>query len=269
MAAKKKAPTRRKKPVNPLDTAIDSKEKLATQRRAEDHALWEQWREAPSPQTLRPLLRRFEPVLKAKLQQYRAPNVNEAAFETNLKLQALNAFQTFDPNRASLRTHVENNLRRSMRFNAQHQNYAYIPEGQMAYIGVLDRARDELLEDTGNEPSHTQLATFINQRPDMLGGKKPLTPKMVARIQGNRRRDVISSSLEGGVERTPSRNEAVLGLMHAALKPDQQQVFNHIYGMNGAPRITSTSVLAKRLGKSPSQISRLKSGIAEEYKKYL
>jgi DNA-directed RNA polymerase specialized sigma subunit len=267
MATKKKAP--RRKRVNPLDAALNSKEKLAAERRAEDHALWEQWKVDPNPQTLRPLLRRFEPLLNAKLQQYRAPTVNPAAFKTNLKMHALNAFETFDPSRASLRTHVENHLRRSMRFNVQQQNYAYIPEGQVAYIGALDRARDELLEETGEEPSHAQLATFVNQRPDMLGAKKPLTPSMVSRIQGGRRKDVVSSSMEGGVEVAPSRNEAVLGLMHAALNPAQQQVFNHIYGMNGAPRITSTSALAARLGKSPSQISRLKTSIATEYKKYI
>jgi DNA-directed RNA polymerase specialized sigma subunit len=267
---KKKARKKATRNVDPLDDALNSKQKLAAKNRAEDHALWQQWQQNPTQQTLRPLMRRFEPVVRAKVQQYKAPNVNTAAFRSNLKLHLMNAFETFDPNRASLRTHAENHLKRSMRFNAQHQNYAYIPEGQTAYIGAIDRAKEELAEDAGEEPSHNQIAQFINSRPDLLGGKKRLTPSFVARVQGSRRKDVISSSVEGDIApQAASRNEAVLGLLRPALKADEQTVFDHIYGVNGTTRIQSTSALAKKLGKSPSQVSRLKSRIAAQYKKYL
>lgn len=267
---RKKAAKRGRKTVDPLDSALDSSQKLAAQRRAEDQQLWEQWRQDPNQQNMHVLMRRFEPVFRAKVNQFKAPNVNTSAFRANLKLQAVKAFETYDPSKAALRTHLDTHLKRSMRFNAQHQNYAYIPEGQTAYIGAIDRAADEMQEADGRMPSHGQIAQFVNSRPDLLGGKKKLTTTMVSRIQGNRRKDIVGSTLDA--DATPyavNRNESVLGLLRPTLKPDQQQVFDHIYGTNGAPRIQSTSALAKRLGKSPSQISRLKSGIAAQYKKYI
>lgn len=263
--AKKKA-----KRVDPLDAALSSKEKLAAQRREEDLQLWQQWQKKPDQKNMHTLMRRFEPVFRSKVNQFKAPNVNTSAFRGNLKLHAVKAFETYDPNRASLRTHLDNHLRKSMRFNAQHQNMAYIPEGQTAYIGAIDRARDELLEGTGQEPSHTQIAQFVNQRPDLVGGKKRLTGRMVARVQGNRRKDVIGSTMEADpTAYATNRNESVLGLLRPTLNQKQQQVFDHLYGMNGKPRVDKTGVLAKKLGLSPSQVSRLKSGIAKKYKKYI
>jgi DNA-directed RNA polymerase specialized sigma subunit len=265
--AKKKATRRR---VNPLDEALNAKEKLAAQRRAEDLQLWQTWRANPSQQTLRPLMRRMEPIIRDAENRFKAPNVNRAAFRSNVKTHILDAFDRLDPEKGAVRTFVGANVKRALRFNAQHQNYAYIPEGQTAYIGALDRAREELMEDNGTEPSHNQMAQFINQRPDLLGNKKKLTPRTVARIQGSRRKDIVSSSIEGDIAPiAATRNEAVLGLLPATLTPDELQVFNHIYGQNGAPRINSTNALAKRLGKHDSQISRLKSSIAKKYKQYL
>ena len=268
----RKRAVRRRKPMqtDPLDEALSSQEKLAAQRRVEDHRLHDEWKKKPNQQNMHALMRRFEPVFRAKVNQYKAPNVNTSAFRGNLKLQAVSAFETFDPNKASLRTHLDNHLKRSMRFNAQHQNMAYIPEGQTAYIGGIDRAVDEMQESNGKQPTHGQIATFVNQRPDLLGGKKRLTSRMVGRVQGNRRKDIVGSTLDAdSAPYATNRNEQVLGLLRPALKPDQQQVFDHIYGSNGAQRINSTGALAKKLGKSPSQISRIKSGIAAKYKKYI
>jgi DNA-directed RNA polymerase specialized sigma subunit len=256
--------------VNPIDAAMSAQEKLAEQRRQEDVNLWQSWQQSPNQKTLQPLMRRFEPVFRAKVNQYKAPNVNQSAFRANLKLHALNAFETYDPSKAALRTHVENHLRKSMRFNAQNQNMAYLPEGQTAYIGPIDRARDELTDETGFEPSHTQIAKFVNERPDLLGGKKRLNATTVARIQGGRRKDIIGSTIEGDpAPYAASRNEQVLGLLRPTLKPQEQKVFDHLYGMNGKPRIDRTGALAKQLGMSSSQVARLKTRIASQYKKYI
>jgi len=263
--AKKKA----KRTMDPLEEALNAQEKLAAQRKAEDVQLWQQWKANPAPETLQPIMRRFEPVFRSAVQQYKAPQVSETAIRTNMQLQTLNALETYNPDRAALRTHVSNHLRKVMRFNAQHQNNTYIPEGQAAYIGGIDRAADELRQELGVDPSHGQIASFINQRPELLGGKKPLTARNVAGIQGSRRKDIIGSTMESDpAPSAASRNEAVLGLLRPALRPSAQPVFDHIYGFNGAPKITQTSVLAKRLDRSQSQISREKTHIIEKYKKY-
>lgn len=253
-----------------LEAKSELSEKVATKRQADDLHQWRAWKENPSEDTLQPLLRRLAPVFRNKEQQLRAPNVSSSAMRAHMKLRALDAFNTYDPERSALRTHVENHLRKAQRFNAQHQNYAYIPEWQSEQIGPIDRARDALMDVQGFEPTHGQIAAYINSTPDLQKGRGKMTARTVATVQGSRRNDVLSSSLEGDpVGLAASRAEAVLGLLPQALTPEELVVFNHIYGRNGAPTITASGDLARKLGKSVSQVSRLKSSIADKYKRYL
>lgn len=258
---------RKKGKMNPLDDALSAKEKLAAQRREEDHAIWQQWQQNPTPDNMHPLMQRFEPMIKQKARLWRAPNVNESAFRANLKLQAIDAFKTFDPDKgAALRTHLENRLKKSMRFNAQQQNMARIPEAKSYQIGGIMRAQDELREDLGRDPTPAEISEFLNP---MLTPRKQLTAKKVEQIQQAQIKDVMGSAFESDpVPKAIGRERQVITLLRPALTPDQQVVYDHLYGLNGKQRVTSTTELAKTLGKSPSQISRLRTGIFQTFQRY-
>ena len=254
---------------NPIETALDAgaAEKLAAKK--QDLELWETWKANPTTGNLNRLYRRFQPVYNQQLRQNKAPNVNEAGFDGKMKQQAIKAFATYDPKRSALRTHVQNSMKGLIRHNAKHQNYGFIPEEQVGFIGSIDRSIDALQEINGREPSHKEIADYANSN-GFVTGKKKLTGRMVARVQGNRRRDVIASGMESDPTGfTTDRNRAILPLVRHELTPDEQTVFDHLYGHNGAVRINSTGQLAKKLGKSASQVSRLKSSIARKYKKHL
>lgn len=251
---------------NPIDEALDAKEKVAAQRRAKDVQMWEQWKKAPTPDTLRPLMNRFEPVLRSKVQMWKAPGVNEAAFKANLRIHTMDAFNTFNPEKAGLRTHLENRLKKSMRFNVQQQNYAYIPEAKAGRIGDVARATDELGEELGRTPTPVEVADFLNPN---LSKRQQLSPKKVQQIQQAQFGDVIGSSFESDpTPRAISREREVVGLLRPALNAEQQKVYDHLYGANGAQQTTSTTQLAKLLGKSPSQVSRLRTAILKKFNKF-
>ena len=65
-----------------------------------------------------------------------------------------------------------------------------------------------------------------------------------------------------------NRQREILGLLRPELSRDQQTVFDHLYGLNGKQKVTSTGQLAKVLGKSPSQISRLRTDILNRFNQY-
>lgn len=245
---------------NPIDNAFDGQVKAAAEKRAEDLKLWEAWKQNPGPETTRPIMQRFEPVFKAKIRQWKAPNVNEDAFRTELQLRTLKALETFDPSKAGFRTHLEFHLQKAMRFNANQQNYARIPEGQARRIGKIDSARNELSEELGRDPTHEEIAELLNSR--LVGKEKALSGKQVAKIQASRINDVVLSSLEQDPSPNAiNRDREIISLLRPTLKPDEQVVFDHLYGINGRPLISSTNELARTLGKQPSQISRLRSSI--------
>jgi DNA-directed RNA polymerase specialized sigma subunit len=251
---------------NPLESYTEEREKRAAEQRAQDTELWHQWKQDPTPNTLEPLLKRFDNVIGQRVSMWKAPNVSESALRANLHGLAIKAFETYDPNKAALNTHLQNTLRRGLRFTRKNQNLAYIPEAKVERIGPIDRAVDELTEELGRPPSPAEISSHMNQS---LPQGKRLTSGKVQEIQGQRRSDLFESGSEfDPVSFSSPREQEVLSLLRPSLSQDHQQVFDHLYGLNGKARITSTGEIAQRLGKSPSQVSRVKKHIEGLYRRY-
>lgn len=258
---------------NPHDQYTDARKKFAAQQRQQDVELWHQWKQDPGPHTLEPLLKRFDNVIGSRVSMWKARNVNEAALRANLQGLAIKAFETYDPDKAGLNTHVQNTLKRGLRFTHQNQNLAYIPEAKVEKIGPINRAVDELNEMYGRTPTPEEIANHMNMD---LPTHKQLTPAKIREIQKQQRPDLFESGLQSknptstfdpGAFSSP-REQEVLSLLRPTLNQDQQQVFDHLYGLNGRARITSTGQIAQKIGKSPSQVSRTKKHIEGLYKRY-
>jgi DNA-directed RNA polymerase specialized sigma subunit len=252
---------------DPIEEHLDNKQKLAAQRKAEDMALYEAWKADPSPTTTEPIMKRLAPVFRSKEISWKAPAVNPAAFQAKAKSLAIEGLKTYDPQKGTaLRTWVEHRLQPLKRFNVEQQNYAKIPEAKAARIGDIQGATDDLKEELGRDPTHAEIAEYVNPQ---LSQRQQLTPQKVQEIQAAQRRDVIGSSFESDpVPRAISRERQVIGQLRPALQPDQQEVYDYLYGKGGKKQVTSTTELAKLLGKSPSQVSRLRTAILAKYKEY-
>jgi DNA-directed RNA polymerase specialized sigma subunit len=252
---------------DPIDDYLSEREKIAAQRKAEDVRLWQAWKQQPNPQLLEPLLQRFEPMIQQHVRKYKAPNIQESALRANLQKQAIEAFETYDPNRAALSTHVMGRLRKGLRFTRLHQNLARIPEAKAEKIGPIQSAQDELADQFGRPPTPDEIASHLGTQGVF---RKPLTGQQVLQIQQSQVKDIPASTFES--DPTPfaaAREREVLGLLRPSLKIEEQAVFDHLFGLNGKQRLTSTGEIAKKLGKSPSQVSRLKGRIESQYKKYV
>ncbi len=248
----------------PIDTALVAGEKLAAIQARHDYKLWNAWKEDPTPETMRPLMAHFEPVFQSKLRTWKAPNTNAAAFHAELKIQAIKAIQDYDPNHgAALRTHLENRLKKAMRYNTQQQNAMRLSEDSAGFIGRIDTVSTDLQEDLGREPTFGEIATTLNER---FNPRRPLTAKRVESIQQSRVRDVLTSNLEfDPTSNTVNRDREIVTLLRPTLPQEHQTIFDHLYGLNGKKRINSTGELARELGKTPSQISRIRTAILKKF----
>jgi DNA-directed RNA polymerase specialized sigma subunit len=243
-------------------------EKTATQqgRQAKELELWKVWRKSKSPDDLEPLLDAYKPLIDRKAVEYGAGAVliPPVALKGEITKHIIGAFETYDPNRgAALNTHVQHRIQKAKRFVAQHQNVAYLPETLTYRIGDINRATDALTEDLGRSPIPQEIADHL---------KMPV--RTVIRLQKTQFRDVPASMApvtdEGDVSmRLGPREDEVLSLLPSILTPDESLVFSHIYHPNPAQRITSTTELAKKLQKNPSQVSRLKTSILNKAKSYI
>src|ERR1019366_2310108 len=153
-------------------------------------------------------------------------------------------------------THVQHRIQKAKRFMVQYQNTAYIPEPQAYQIGNITRAQDALSEDLGRTPTAQEIADHIH-----------MPVKKLVQIQRSIRKDILGSSLETDpVPHLGPREQEVLALLPQVLTPDEKAVFDLIYATDVSKRVTSTSGIAKNVGKNPSQISRIKSSIIAKTK---
>jgi DNA-directed RNA polymerase specialized sigma subunit len=231
-------------------------------RRQQDIDLWYQWHHGGrQPELLEPLVARFDPIIEAKMRQWKPPMAHEEAFRTELRKQVIKAIHSYNPNRGTaLSTHVVSRLPAALRWGNQHANTAYIPEGKTKYIGQLLAAQDELRENFGRDPTHEELAEATG-----------IPLHHVQKTMKAMRKDVLSSAFES--DPTPqesARHMEIIEHLPDALPSDKhREVFYYMYGLNGYPQIKSPGEIARRMKKNPSQISRIRTDIINVYKQYL
>jgi len=252
---------------DPIERYVSTKEAARAEQRQNEHALWEQWKSGgEQPHHLEPLLKIYEPKLEQKVRAWKAPNISKAAFKLELQDHLIRAFRNYNPERgAALNTHVEMRLQKAKRYNTKQQNMAYIPEGKSGKISVINRAKDHLTDELGREPT-------INEIGDYTG----LRPKMVEQVQKAQIRDILGSSFEHDmpeIQRRGAYEDQQLAVVANTLplvfpnKPEFHALFNHVFGTNDYQKITSTTELAKKLGKNQSQIARMKTQMGNHLQK--
>ncbi len=244
---------------NPVAEFVEAEGKTADDRKQRERDQLARWRQTQDPAHLEPILKAYEPVIARKMSQWKAPDVHPAAFKAELQKHLIRAAETYDPSRnVAFNTHVENLMRKALRFNNNNANLARIPEGQAALIGKIRDARTALREEFGQDPTHDQLGDYLG-----------MSPKRVAKIETAQRRDIPASMLETDPQEVRvAREREVLGLLHKELNPDELSVFNHIYGRDGARKLEKTEDIARALGVSSSRVSRLRTSIGEKFKKF-
>jgi RNA polymerase sigma factor (sigma-70 family) len=254
------AMSKQDEPQNPIDELLQEKTAANEQRRQKEHGLWEHWNtKGRQPEHLEPLLDSFKPLVAQKVREWAPPMIPQSAFEGELHKHLIHAFETYNPDRgASLSTHVHHRIQKAKRYMNQYQNMAYIPEGKTRNIGQIQKAQNQLTQDFGRPPTHDEIADHIG-----------LPVRKINDIVSSMRKDIPGSSWD--TDPNPhmmTREREVLDLLHYNLNPDEKEVFDHVFGLNGKKKMESTKEIAKLLGKSDSQVSRLKTSILNKYNEY-
>lgn len=248
-------------PVLDFIEYVDELDKEAAADRAEkDMQLWNQWQQGgKKPEDLEPLMKQIDPLVRRASNVYAGKvNIPKSAIHAEFQIQAMNAFNTFNPNRgASLGTHVTWQLKKGKRFISTYQNIGRIPETRIHSITTFKNARDELQDQLGREPAAHEIADRL---------KWPVN--QVSAMELELRKEVPTSTLQADMSSIkPSREAEVLRLIQYDLSPEEKVVYEHLLGVNGKPQLKPGEI-AMRLNMSPSKVSRIKDSIGSKVKKY-
>lgn len=249
-----------KKPLSP--------EELQGRKKTE-RELWEKWKNSGyHHEHLQPLLASIDNMIQGRAGMFKGKvEIPDAAIDFEFKKQAVSALKDWDPKKSALSTHLQLRLKKGNRFIIGNQNALRIPENLAKHIGKFNAARSDLAERLGHDPDA-----------NMLAEETGLSLKDVKRLLKEQRKSFIDtgdSSLEfAPAGATSSRLNEVLALIHHELTPEERIFHEYYNGLNGRPKITSTSQIAKEISKGgkrwdDSKVSKVKRSYIEKLKKYL
>lgn len=210
--------------------------------------MWKDWKDNPGYDTLRPLLKSFDPFLKqtAGIYKGKVPIAPEA-IDAEVKSRFVDALHNYDPKKgAQLYTHVFNQMKSVRRFITKYQNIGKIPEVRTYKIGEYNRANQALMDRLGREPTTMELSDEL---------KWPMS--QVQLLEQENRKDLISTSFADDPMRIESTKEDdVMRLIYYELTLEEQQVFEYMIGMHGKP-VKRPGEISQILNMSPSKVSRI------------
>ena len=241
------------------DSEEDKVRKLRA-RQQKELELWQKWKDGGMQhEDLKPLLKSFRPMVKSKANIYaKKVRIPPSAIDMTFQIEFVNALRSYDPSKGALGTYVYRYLDKGRRWITENQNVGRIPENRVYEIRRYQDAVEELKEELGEPPNQKQIAKKLGW---------PL--KEVDRMDSELRNDLVSQGFEEDpFSVTPSKTEETLRLFKYELSGEQKEVYAYLTGY-GKPKITSTSEIAKKMGKKDYQISRVKNQIYLKLKKHL
>jgi hypothetical protein len=227
-----------------------------------DFQLWQDWKASgEDPDKLRPLLRNLRGTIRSNANRWAGHvDIPPAAVHAEFNKSALKALRTYDPDKgAAVSSWVTTNLKKAQRWITANQNPTRVLESRVYSTGLFDTAKASLDDQLGREPTTQELSEYLRwSEPE------------VARMQAEKRRSLTTGAFEAGYDPTtimPSRESEILNMIRPELTPEELLVYEYKTGYGGKPQLKSNEI-AKKLGVSPSTVTRITQAIGRKMEKY-
>lgn len=237
----------------PYFSQTAAKHKLTTS--TSDHDLaYSAWKKAPTPENRGKLMQAVLPTIDSAVKGYG----NDAILRGQAKLLASQAFDTYDPAKGDLKTHLTSSLQGLARRAGQNAQAIHIPERIVLEQTALRQSEKELESQLGRNPTDAEISEHSR-----------IALKRMKYIR-QASTGVLSSSLKDDDGGDYSPASAIPGqtryadmwqdLVYADLSPTDKSIMEHTLGLNGRPPLANNAIAAK-LGLSPGAISQRKAKI--------
>jgi len=211
-----------------------------------DVELWNTWQGQPNKTTLTPLLKQVDPIIRKEVGRWSGGAVATPILMLQAKKLALQAFQTYNPEKAALNTHLTNQLKGLSREPYTYTSPARMPEHRQIKLKTFIDADERLKEGFGRDPTAQELASDL-----------AWSFAEVSRFRKEMRREYSTSQpVPPGFE-SHSGDDDLVGFVYYDLNPQDKLAFEHTTGYGGAPVLDTKSMIGKT-GLTQGQISHSK-----------
>lgn len=225
-------------------------------------ATWKEWKTTKDPQKLGQLLTSIDPFIQNNINRYAGVPLPRPALESHARVLAIKAFETYDPTKSALNTHVGTHLRHLSRYVLDYQNVGRIPEHRGMQIARYHNAFSGLKDTLGREPSMLEMADHLKWN-----------PAEVERMQAEMRADLNvhqgkeEAFFDTDFHNTDQTKDAVMFVYYSST-PEEQKILEYWFGLGGIPK-KSIAEMAFAMNRSESYIRKKSKELAEEVKKAL
>lgn len=218
---------------------------------------FEAWKAHPDNKTRGALLKSVTPVIDRAVYTYAGPKPSPAV-KSRARLMAMQAFDSYDPQKGTMKNHLMGQLRGIQRYAGQQNQIISVPERVTLDKLNLQQAEEQLRDNLGRDPSDMEIANHTG-----------LSLKRISYIRGASHGVPTGSFVdESGEVYSPSsavpgsadREDALRQLVYYDLGDVDQVVMDYTLGSNGSPKL-STQEIAKRLGITAGAVSQRKARI--------
>lgn len=210
-------------------------------RRGTELDLWHRWNDSGrEAQHLEPLLKSIDPLIKSETRSRMkglGGSISAPALHQELRNAAVKSFESYDPNKGKLSTHVVGNFRRITSFIAQNRNAKYMPKEDVERWGTFNNAATEFREEHGREPTAEELHAKLP------GWQLKHVAKMQRGFGSEVFTDMGTDLENDATDASPmQRIRGAVMLMHSELTPEERQFAELHYPEEGVDQLSVQSI---------------------------
>lgn len=221
-----------------------------------------QWREPylrhrseRSPASAGALLKAVSPVIDLGVRTYGAGG-DSPVLRSRARRIALDAVDSYDPTRASLKTHLMSHLRGLQRVAGAGRQVLSVPEQVALDRNHLSAMEAGFRDEHGRDPSDQELSDRSSLSVRRIGHVRSYRPPVAEGQLASL--TPASGEGDGPLEPAVARADPTRRLaefLYPDLDGPDQLILEHTLGLNGAPRLQARDI-ARRLNLTPSAVSQ-------------
>jgi hypothetical protein len=213
------------------------------------------WKGDPSPANAGSLLKSVDPIISTALRSYGGPSQGSPNLRSQARQLSLDAFETYDPIRGSMKSHLMSQLQTLRRLSTQEQQIIGLPEQVSLDQYRTNIASKELEDRLGRPPSDSELADHtglsVRRLEYIRRGQRPVAEGTLIQPGTEEGSGMYSPQAEG----LAPDDSAWIELVYSDLGPVDQYILERALGIHGHSP-TPPSQVAKELKISPGAVSQ-------------
>lgn len=208
------------------------------------------WRSTRTPQTTGRLLKAVQPSIDKAIAVH--VGKSDPLLQSRARRLALGAFDSYDPERAGLGTHIVNQLQGLKRVVRQQRQIISVPERVVLDRSHVIDAENTLKDKLGREPTMVELADHTGLSLKRLRYvNRYRQPVAEGWFSGSDEEDEYSPAVEGPA------SSAWLEMVYGDADPTNKKILEWSLGLHGLPQLSNQEI-ASRLRLTPGAISQRK-----------